>query len=135
MVSWRDLGIEGSFTIEASFCGSGNNDEKRILKKYEDVRPFVNSQSSGLKNKQSIAVSSNTSTPSTTTGNAASIESVNGSIRTGGLPPTSSIDSAGFNTGGGLDLQQEYDEVPTYTHTHIHTIYTYIHTYVYILID
>ena len=36
VVSWRDLKIPGTFTIEASFCGSGNNDENKILKQYED---------------------------------------------------------------------------------------------------
>ena len=40
VVSWRDLQIPGTFTIESSFCGSGNNDEKKILKHYEDPNQF-----------------------------------------------------------------------------------------------
>ena len=122
VVSWRDLGIEGSFTIEASFCGSGNNDEKKIVKKYEDghtvVRPSVHSgQLSGLKNKQApsqfIAASSIPSTPSMLTGNAGSSskDSMSDATRPGGLLPTPSIEVTGFNTGGGLDLQQEYEEI------------------------
>lgn len=33
VVSWGSLGIEGSYTVELSFCGNGNNAEARILKK------------------------------------------------------------------------------------------------------
>ena len=40
VVSWRDLQIPGTFTIESSFCGFGNNDEKKILKHYEDPNQF-----------------------------------------------------------------------------------------------
>ena len=35
VVSWRELGIIGAYTIEASFCGSGNNNEKSILKQHD----------------------------------------------------------------------------------------------------
>ena len=36
VVSWRQLEIEGSYTIEISFCGVGNNEERRLLKKIID---------------------------------------------------------------------------------------------------
>lgn len=31
VVSWRDIGIEGAYTIEASFCSNGDNDERRNI--------------------------------------------------------------------------------------------------------
>ena len=33
VVGWKDLGIEGSYTIEISFCGNGDNTEAKLLKK------------------------------------------------------------------------------------------------------
>jgi hypothetical protein len=33
VVSWRDLGVLAAYTIEASFCGNGDNGEKKILKR------------------------------------------------------------------------------------------------------
>lgn len=35
VVSWRDLGILGSYTIEASFCGVGSNDDMKALRKLD----------------------------------------------------------------------------------------------------
>jgi hypothetical protein len=33
VVSWRDLGVLAAYTVEMSFCGNGDNGEKKILKK------------------------------------------------------------------------------------------------------
>ena len=34
VVSWSDVGINASYTIEISFCGSGNNRERKLIKNY-----------------------------------------------------------------------------------------------------
>jgi hypothetical protein len=36
VVSWESLNVEGSYTIEASFCANGNNKESKLLKAYLD---------------------------------------------------------------------------------------------------
>lgn len=36
VVSWRDLGVLAAYTIEISFCGNGDNSEKKTLRKYFD---------------------------------------------------------------------------------------------------
>ena len=33
-ILWKELGVEGSYTIESSFCGNGNNKESKLFKKY-----------------------------------------------------------------------------------------------------
>jgi len=33
-VSWADVGINAAYTVEISFCGSGNNRERRLIKSY-----------------------------------------------------------------------------------------------------
>lgn len=41
VVSWKDIGIEGSYTIESSFCSNGDNNERRNIInafKYESFR-------------------------------------------------------------------------------------------------
>lgn len=34
VVSWSDVGINAAYTIEISFCGSGNNAERKLIKSY-----------------------------------------------------------------------------------------------------
>ena len=36
VVAWRDIGIEGSYTIELSFCGTGFNEDASLFKKAEE---------------------------------------------------------------------------------------------------
>ncbi len=51
VVAWREIGIEGAYTIELSFCGVGNNKEGSILKKAEQKRyeAFLSKNRSKLK--------------------------------------------------------------------------------------
>ena len=41
-VLWKELGIEGSYTIEASFCGNGNNKESKLFKRFLPSNPNNN---------------------------------------------------------------------------------------------
>ena len=34
IVCWSEMGIPASYTIEASFCGNGDNEESKVLKRY-----------------------------------------------------------------------------------------------------
>lgn len=36
-VCWRELGIVACYTVEASFCGVGDNDDARLLRKHEST--------------------------------------------------------------------------------------------------
>ena len=38
VVAWRDIGIEGSYTIELSFCGVGDNAETKLFRKADEKR-------------------------------------------------------------------------------------------------
>jgi hypothetical protein len=42
VVSWRDLCIEASYTVEVSFCGKGQNNETSLFKYYEDNFTVMN---------------------------------------------------------------------------------------------
>lgn len=37
VVAWRDIGILGAYTVEVSFCGSGDNSEFKLLKKMDNA--------------------------------------------------------------------------------------------------
>ena len=38
VVSWCDVGINAAYTVEISFCGSGNNRERKLIKSYAQQR-------------------------------------------------------------------------------------------------
>lgn len=52
VVSWRDLGVMASYTIEMSFCGNGDNTEKKTLRKcFDGTGGGVNSAGQSAKGK------------------------------------------------------------------------------------
>jgi len=82
-VSWLNLGIEGAYTVEISFCGKGNNEESRLLKRVGEKLARHPSISSNLNkigeeterptSSTSVAFSSNESSSiSSTSGSSSS---------------------------------------------------------------
>ena len=47
VVSWTDVHINASYTVEISFCGSGNNREKKLIKNFSLSRNKVLKEDSG----------------------------------------------------------------------------------------
>eukprot|EP01039_Chlorochromonas_danica_P010176 gene10176-11260_t len=49
VVMWREMGVLGSYTVEASFCGNGDNGETKLLRKVDQaLSSSATSTSSGV---------------------------------------------------------------------------------------
>ena len=92
-ILWKELGVEGSYTIESSFCGNGNNKESKLFKKY-------------LSHNTNIGIAF---TAASGCGNDGMGVTSNGTANAGGRLARRSITNAEANDNGGIKSDVRHD--------------------------